>query len=108
MSNNQAECYSFLKACQIAKEIGYKSIQIFGDSELLIKMLNSDDHFNNSTLNNILQRIRNTVNEFKNVVSFHVLQELNKSVDSLANKVCLLAQGNLSFNGEPSVYQFIP
>ena len=40
MSNNQDESYSLLKACQIAKENGYKSIQIHGDSEMLIKVLN--------------------------------------------------------------------
>ena len=54
MSNNQAECYSLLMACQISKEKGYKSIQIFGDSKLLIKALNSAELFNNSALNSTL------------------------------------------------------
>ena len=54
MPNNQAESYSLLKSCQISKELGYKSIQIHGDSELLIKVLNSEDHFKNPILNNIL------------------------------------------------------
>ena len=31
-SNNQAENYYLLMACQIAKKIGIKEIQIFGDS----------------------------------------------------------------------------
>ena len=41
-SNNQAESYNLLMSCQIAKNIGLKEIQIFGDSEVLIKLLNSD------------------------------------------------------------------
>ena len=41
-SNNQAECYSLLRACHLAKSIGLKEIQIFEDSEVLIKLLNSD------------------------------------------------------------------
>ena len=53
-SNNQVECYSLLKACQIAKDIGYKAIEIFRDSELLIKLLNYDDHFSNPALNKSL------------------------------------------------------
>ena len=57
MSNNQEESYSLLKACQMTKKLGFKSIQIFGDSKLLIKFLNTNGHFNNSTLNLILQRI---------------------------------------------------
>ena len=64
-SNNQAECLSFLKSCQYAKEIGYMSIQIYGYLELLIKLLNSEDQFNNSTLNSTLQRIRNSLKEFE-------------------------------------------
>ena len=32
MSNNKVESYSLLMASQIAKEKGYKSIQIFDDS----------------------------------------------------------------------------
>ena len=59
MSNNQAESYSLLMASQFAKEKGYKSIQIFGNSEMLIKALNSADSLNNSSLNKSLQRIQN-------------------------------------------------
>ena len=58
MSNNQAESYSLLMATQLAKEKGFKSVLIFGDSEMLIKTLNSADSFNNYALNIILQRIR--------------------------------------------------
>ena len=38
-------------AIQIAKDNGYKSIQIFVDSKMLIKALNSNDCFNNFALN---------------------------------------------------------
>ena len=41
-------------ATQIAKNNGYKTVQIFGDSELLIKVLNTGDRFNNSALNILL------------------------------------------------------
>ena len=57
ISNNQAESYSVLRACQLEMEDRFKSIQVFGDSELLIKMSNSDGLFNNSALNLILKRI---------------------------------------------------
>ena len=54
MSNHWAESYSLLMAIQIAKDNGYKSIQIFGASEMLIKALNSGNCFNNSALNKSL------------------------------------------------------
>ena len=108
MSNNLAESYSLFKVCQIAKKIKYKSIQIFGDPELVIKLLNSEGYFNNSALNKILQRIWNSLSEFEHVASFHILQELNKSAYSLENKSFLLAQGDLILNREPTTFQPIP
>ena len=108
MSNNQAKGYSLLKACQLGKEAGFMSIQVYGDSELLIKRLNSDGLFNNPALNLILQRTRNLMKEFENAEFFHILRELNGRADSLVNKGCLLAQGHLSLNGEFNVFQSIP
>ena len=71
-------------------------------------MLNLDGLFNNSALNLILRRIQNSMNEFEKVDSFHILRELNGREDSLANKACLMAQGHLILNGEPSAFQPIP
>ena len=85
---------------QIAKDKGYKSIQIFDDSELLIKVLNSADHFNNSALNKNLQRIHNILKEFDGVTSFHILRDLNKLAYALENKACLLSQGTLCIIGD--------
>ena len=108
MTNNQAECYSLLMVIQLAKGKGFKSIQIFGDSEMLVKTLNTVVTFNNSLLNVILQRIKTTLKCFDSVESYHILWGLNKFVDSLANKGCLLPQGTLSIDGETCVFHPIP
>ena len=108
MINNQAERYGLLKACQIAKELGYKSIQILGDSELLIKSLNSSSQFCNADLNNILLRVWDLLKDFESVQSFHILREFNSSNDELANKACHLGQGHLSTNGKSNSFCSIP
>ena len=108
MSNNQAESYNLLKAYLLAKEAGFKNLQVYGDSELLIKMLNSDGIFNTPALNIILKRIRNILKDFEQVEFFHILRYLNGLADSLANVACLLAQGHLSLNGEDIIFQSIP
>ena len=108
MSNNQAESYSLLKACQLAKETGFKYLHVYGDSKILIKMLNSDGLFNIPALNVILKRIRIILKDFEKVEFFHILRALNETVDSLANVACLLSQGYLSLNGETSLFQPIP
>ena len=83
-------------------------ITLFGDSELLIKVLNTGDHFNNSNMNILLQRIQVRLKEFDMVESFHILRELDSSADSLANNGSLLPQGFLSINGAASYFHSIP
>ena len=58
LSNNQAEFYGLLMATQLAKKNGFLSVQIYGDSEILIKPLNSSGSPSNFSLNTILQRNR--------------------------------------------------
>ena len=108
MTNSQAESYSLLMEIQLAKDFGFNSIHIFGESEMLIKILNSDDCLHIFSLNNSLQRIQNLLKEFDKLVYFHILQNHNNIVDSLANKACMLPQGFLSINREPSYLHPIP
>lgn len=52
-TNNQAEILRLLKACLIAREKGIKDLQVFGDSEIIIKNLIKGDLFNNVGLNKL-------------------------------------------------------
>lgn len=89
-TNNQAEILGLLKGCQIAQEHGHIALQVFGDSELLIKAINSDEHLSNSALNNTLQRLRGLLSFFTSSSSFHILRTSNKEVDIKANEGCCL------------------
>ena len=104
LSNNQAEGYNLLLACHLVMEKGYKSMQIFGDSKILIKALNSTDKLNNYALNIILQRTEILLKGLDKFDSFHILQDQNHLADDLAKKACLLPQGFLSINGEASYF----
>ena len=108
MSNNQAEFYSLLQESQLAKNKGYKSVQIFGDSEILIKALNSFDSLKKFALIIILQRIKRILKAFDKTDSYHILQRLNTFVDGLANQACHLPQGFLSINGQADYFYPIP
>ena len=102
MSNNQAEGYTLLLASHLVLKKGYKSVKIFGDSEILIKNLNSADRINNSALNIILRRTKILLKGLENADSFHILWDQNHLAYDLANKACILPQGFLSINGEDS------
>ena len=85
MPNNQAESYSFLQVIQLAENKGYKSVQIFSDSEILIKAWNSSDSLKNYALIVTLQRIKRILKAFDKADSYHILRGLNISADALAN-----------------------
>ena len=57
LTNNQAKFFALLKACQLATKEGHNNLQIFGDFEISIKILNSNSLFNNHSLNVIMQRL---------------------------------------------------
>jgi hypothetical protein len=57
-SNNQADILGLLKACLIAREKGVKDLQVFGDSEIIIKKLNMEAQFSNASLNKTLVRLK--------------------------------------------------
>lgn len=76
-SNNQAEIFGLIKACLIAREKGVKDLQAFGDSEILIKKLNSEDLLNNASLNKLLGRLKRILQEFTSYKFYHILRNLN-------------------------------
>ena len=81
LSNNQAELYALLKSCQLAKEARHNNLQIFGDSEIIIKVLNFATKFNNLNLKVTMQRVHFIFIDYVSVSSYHILRELNKSTN---------------------------
>ena len=71
--NNQVEILALLKSCQLAKQVSHKDLQIFGDSKILIKVLNTDKHFSNFSLNGTMHMIQFILTEFESVSFSHVL-----------------------------------
>ena len=74
ITNNQAEIFALLKPCQLAKEARHKDFQIFGDSEILIKVLNTHKQFSIFSLTGTMQRIQFILIEF-DYVSFFIFFE---------------------------------
>eukprot|EP00253_Pinus_taeda_P028283 PITA_28283 len=98
--NNQAEILGLLKACHIAREKSAKDIQVFGDSEILIKKLIREEYFNNVGLNKILDRLKTVLQSFDSCKIYHILRNSNKDADRMANLGSTLNKGILNVNGE--------
>ena len=108
LTNNQAKLFALLKACQLAKAAWHNNIQIFEDSEIIIKVLNSATKFNNLSLNVTMQRMHFILIDFVSVSSYHILRNLNKLAYYKANQGFLLPLGMLSLNEGPSSMHPIP
>ena len=107
-TNNQAELFALLKACQLAKEVGHNNLQIFGDSEIIIKILNYDSMFNSLILKVTMQRLHFILMDCDSVTSYHILRDLNKLADLKANQGCLLPSGMLCVNDRSCLLHPIP
>ena len=107
-TNNHAEILGLLKACHIAWGKGIRAVQIFGDSEILIKILNSDALFNDMLLNKTLKRVRLVLHDFSPFILFHILSGSNKEADTKENSGCLLSQGILKVDEEEAQWVTIP
>eukprot|EP00253_Pinus_taeda_P027195 PITA_27195 len=102
-TNNQAELLSLLKACQIAREKGVKDIQIFGDSEILVKKLIDGELFRNADLNRTLERLKRVLAFFASYKIFHILRTSNSEADLMANIGSALDRGWLFINEVRSI-----
>eukprot|EP00253_Pinus_taeda_P015605 PITA_15605 len=107
-TNNQAEIQGLLKACQIARDRGDKEFQAFGESEILIKNLNTGKLFNNASLNKSLNRLKRVLLDFNSYKFLHILRSLNSEADLMANKGCTLGKGQLLINDESSFHPSNP
>eukprot|EP00253_Pinus_taeda_P008792 PITA_08792 len=103
-SNNQAEIYGLLKACIIARDKGAKDIQVFGDSELIIKSMKMKNPFRNASLNKIQDRLQRVMLDFNTCKFYHILRKSNGEADQLANKGSSLAKGLLNVNNESKIH----
>ncbi len=84
-TNNVAEYKALEAALNKAIELGYTSVEINADSELMIKQLKGEYKVKNIDLKKIYNSIKILLNNFKNYSLQHVRREQNQRADELAN-----------------------
>jgi ribonuclease HI len=83
-TNNQAEYIACIEALQFAKKCGYKRINIYSDSELLIKQLQGEYKIKNQTLYGYYREIMEIKEGFTRMNLQYIPREQNKDADKLA------------------------
>ena len=84
-TNNYAEYIALLKGTQKAILLGAKTLDIYMDSELIVKQIKGEYKVKNEELRQVYLKV---VEEFKKLESYnitHIKRELNKEADKALN-----------------------
>jgi ribonuclease HI len=84
VTNNQVEYEALLRGLQYLKEAKAISVEIFGDSELVIKQLNGQYECRNDILRNYYEECREILKGFQLVILQHIPREHNEEANRLA------------------------
>ncbi len=85
-TNNRAEYLGALTGIKEAHELGITQLEVFGDSELVIRQLSRIYKVKNVRLKEIYDMIKEYERRFETIKYFHVYREHNAVADRLANE----------------------
>jgi ribonuclease HI len=84
VTNNQAEYEALLRGLQYLKEARAVSVEVYGDSELVIKQLNGQYECKSDALRNYYEECREILKSFWLVILQHIPREHNEEANRLA------------------------
>jgi ribonuclease HI len=82
VTNNQAKYEALLRGLQYLKEAGAVSVEVYGDSELVIKQLNGQYECKSDALRNYYKECREILKSFQLVILQHIPREHNEEETS--------------------------
>jgi ribonuclease HI len=85
-TNNYAEYMGLLIGLRHAKSLGAKEIEVFADSELLIRQLGGRYQVKSPTLRPLYEEAVKLLNDFSRVKLVHVPREMNAAADEMSNR----------------------
>ena len=84
-TNNIAEYRALILGLKGALANGFKSLEVYLDSELLAKQINGSYRVKNEKLQVLMKEVRSLLTSFESVEVKHVLRSHNSHADRLAN-----------------------
>lgn len=85
-TNNVAEYSALIRGLKMARELNVSSIEVFLDSELLVRQLRGIYRVRDKKLVALWEEAKNLFLCFRNFSISHIRRELNKKADALAKK----------------------
>ena len=85
-TNNQAEYMALLMVLERVIEMNELNVQIFSDSELLVKQINGFYQVKSENLRPLFQKYLELKQKLTNIEIYHISRERNKLADKLCNQ----------------------
>ncbi|WP_458189246.1 ribonuclease HI [Haladaptatus sp. NG-WS-4] len=85
-TNNQAEYEALVEALETATDYGFDTVDVKGDSQLIVKQVTGAWKTNDPELRERRVRVRELLDEFDSWSLKHVPREVNERADKLANE----------------------
>lgn len=85
-TNNYAEYMGLLLGLERARELGFREVEIFADSELMIRQLGGRYQVKSPTLRPLYEAALRLLNDFSRVKLVHVPREMNTAADEMSNR----------------------
>lgn len=92
-TNNVAEYSALIVALERAAAMGIQDLEVYSDSELLVRQLEGRYQVKHPTLRPLYARAKERMAAFRHVAIHHVPRELNAEADALANSGIDQARG---------------
>lgn len=84
-TNNVAEYKALVRALELSYEMGIKDIELYMDSELVVKQIKGEYKVKNERMKPFYEMANSLISQFDNFSIHHVKREKNKRADELAN-----------------------
>ena len=85
-TNNQAEYEALIRALRAARDYGFDTVEVKGDSQLIVKQVTGAWNTNDPELREHRVTVRELLTEFDDWELSHVPREINERADELANE----------------------
>lgn len=86
-TNNQAEYRALQAGLDRVGQLGIENVEVFMDSELVVKQINGQYKVKNNDLRSIFAKIMNLTGQFKSIKFIHVPRAMNKIADAEVNRI---------------------
>ena len=85
-TNNQAEYEALIRALRAARDYGFDTVEVKGDSQLIVKQVTGAWNTNDPELREHRVTVRELLTAFDDWELSHVPREINERADELANE----------------------